>query len=312
VLTKITRYKTEGKKRSTAHSYRKKIRGALLSLARNVILCNTPEHVDAAAGLAQAISGEGMNNRNYLLFLTLLETNNPCVIDVLVGQRNPFLLFSPIKPNWFLLKETFRILAKFKGNELSVTTLLALMGVVQNAYKASKDGYKIYPLRISDIYNIGKHLDKERDQLEPRNRLLLEILFDIYFVGIDSEDRATKQIGIKANAIRMAFFDHTKRMIDAIPDVLLVKDVVRTAMSPRSFQWQASTAAPIALEAREEPEIKISLRTPAPKGRKQPSSSPSRAGKTAQKKQASRRAVRKQTSRKRTSKNRAARPSRRK
>jgi hypothetical protein len=222
------------------------------------------------------------------------------------------LLFSPIKPNWFLLKETFRILAKFKGNELSVTTLLALMGVVQNAYKASKDGYKIYPLRISDIYNIGKHLDKERDQLEPRNRLLLEILFDIYFVGIDSEDRATKQIGIKANAIRMAFFDHTKRMIDAIPDVLLVKDVVRTAMSPRSFQWQASTAAPIALEAREEPEIKISLRTPAPKGRKQPSSSPSRAGKTPQKKQASRRAVRKQTSRKRTSKNRAARPSRRK
>jgi len=72
VLTKITKYKTVGKKRSTARSYRRKIRGALLSLARSVILCNTPEHVDAAAGLAQAVSGEGMNNRNYLLFLTLL------------------------------------------------------------------------------------------------------------------------------------------------------------------------------------------------------------------------------------------------
>jgi hypothetical protein len=262
VLTKITKYKTVGKNRSTARSYRKKIRGALLSLARNVILCNTPEHVDAAAGLAQAISAEGMNNRNYLLFLTLLETNNPCVIDVLVGSRNPFLLFSPIRPSWFLLKETFRILAKFKGNELSLTVLLALMGVVQNAYKASKDGYRIYPLRISDIYNIGKHLDKERDQLEPRNRLLLEILFDLYFVGIDSEDRATKQIGIKANEIRMAFFDHTKRLIDAIPDVLLVKDVVHEAKGPKNFQWKPREAAPVALEARDEPEIKLSLRRP--------------------------------------------------
>ena len=188
LLTKITKYRTEGRKRATAHTYRRKIRSALLSLTRNVILCNTPEHVDAACALAQAISGEGMNNRNYLLFLTLLETNNPSVIDILVGPRNPFLLFSPIKPNWFLVKETFRILAKFKGNELAVKVLLALLGVIQNAYKTSKDGNKIYPLRMSDVYNIGKHLDKDRDQLDPRNRLLLEILFDIYFVGIDSDE----------------------------------------------------------------------------------------------------------------------------
>jgi len=259
VLTKITKYRTEGRKRATAHTYRRKIRGALLSLARNVILCNTPEHVDASAALAQAISSEGMNNRNYLLFLTLLETNHPYVIDILVGPRNPFLLFSPIKPNWFLVKETFRILAKFKGNELAVKALLALLGVVQNTYKTSKDGNKIYPLRMSDVYNIGKHLDKERDQLDPRNRLLLEILFDIYFVGIDSDYRGTKQIGIKANDIRMSFFDNTKRMLDAIPDVLLVKDIVRTPIGPMYYQWKAPEKDAPALEAREEPEVKVSL-----------------------------------------------------
>lgn len=260
MLTKITHYKREGKKRATAHSYRRKIRSALLSLTRNVLLCNTVEHVDASAALAQAISGDGMNNRNYLLFLTMLETNNPFVIDILIGPRNPFLLFSPIKPNWFLLKETFRILAKFKGNELSVKALLALLGIVQNAYKTSKDGYKIYALRMSDIYNIGKHLDKERDQLDPRNRLLLEILLDIYFVGIDSENRAAKQIGIKANDIRMAFFDHTKRMLDAIPDVLLVKDVVRVPIETKNFHWVAPAERPMSLEAREAPEIKLGLR----------------------------------------------------
>jgi hypothetical protein len=226
---------------------------------RNVILCNSPEHVDAAAALAQVVCTTGMNNRNYLLFLTLLETNNPYVIDALVGRRNPFLLFSPIKPNWFLLKETFRILAKYKGDELSVKALLALLGIVQNAYKTSRDGYKIYSLRMSDIYNIGKHLDKERDQLDPRNRLVLEILYDIYFVGIDSESRATKQIGIKANDIRMAFYDHTKRMLDAIPDVLLVKDFVRTPVAPKSFQCAPFEAPAPWLEAREEPELKLSL-----------------------------------------------------
>ena len=259
VLTKITKYRTEGRKRATAHTYRRKIRSALLSLARNVILCNTPEHVDAAAGLAQAISSAGMSNRNYLLFLTLLETNHPYVIDILVGPRNPFLLFSPIKPNWFLVKETFRILAKFKGNELAVKALLALLGVIQNAYKTSRDGNKIYPLRMSDVYNIGKHLAKDRDQLDPRNRLLLEILFDIYFVGIDSDNRGTKQIGIKANDIRMAFFDNTKRLLDAIPDVLLVKDIVRTPMGPKYYQWTAPETSAPALEAREEPEVKVSL-----------------------------------------------------
>ncbi|MGA2479542.1 MAG: hypothetical protein ABSG63_12400 [Spirochaetia bacterium] len=264
MLTKITRYKTEGKKRSITHAYRKKIRSALLSLTRNVILCNTPEHVDAAAALAQVISSSGMNNRNYLLFLVLLETNNPAVIDILIGERNPFLLFSPIKPNWFLIKETFRILAKYKGSELSVKALLALLGVIQNAYKTSKDGYKIYPLRMSDVYNIGKHLDKSIDQLDPRNRLLLEILFDIYYVGIDSDDRSTKQIGIKANDIRMAFFDNTKRLLDAIPDVLLVKDVIRTPLAPKNFTWVPTPVAAMgALEAREAPETKLG-RAPAP------------------------------------------------
>lgn len=242
VLTKITRYKTEGKKRLTALGYRKRIRNALLALTRTVILCATPEQVDAAAALAQLIGAQGMTNNNYLLFLTLLETNNPFVIDVLIGTRNPFLLFSPIKPNWFLLRETFRVLAKYKGNELSEKALLALVGVVQNAYKTSKDGYKIYPLTMSDVYSIGKHIDKARDQLEARNRLLLDILFDIYSIAIDSDDKGTVRVGIKANDIRMAYFDHTKKMVDSLPDVLLVQEPARAPTGPRSFLWSERPA----------------------------------------------------------------------
>jgi hypothetical protein len=238
VLTKITRYKTQGKKRALAISYRRRVKNALLSLSRGVILCNTPEAVDAAAALAQMISRVGMNNNNYLLFLVLLETNNPSVVDVLIGWRNPFILFAPIKPNWYLLKESFRILAKYKGNELSEKALLALLGVIQNAYKTSKYGYKLYPLSMSDIYNIGKYLDKKKDQDNPRNRLLLEILFDIYFVGIDSDDRNMILVGIKANDMRMAFFDNTKKMVDVVPHVLLLTEPAVAPTPTRSFVWQ--------------------------------------------------------------------------
>jgi hypothetical protein len=120
---------------------------------------------------------------------------------------------------------------------------------------------------MSDIYNIGKHLAKDRDQLDPRNRLLLEILFDIYFVGIDSESRAAKQIGIKANDIRMAFFDNTKRLLDAIPDVLLVRDIVGEAVGPRHFRWVPPDAVvEDGLTSRESPELKptIAARRTAP------------------------------------------------
>lgn len=237
-ITKVIRYRRESRRHAASSAYRKKIRGALLSLTRSVILCATPEQVDAAAALAQLVSAQGMSTANYLLFLTLLETNNPHVIDVLIGERNPFLLLAPIKPNWYLLREVFRILAKYKGNELSEKALLAFMGVLQSAYKTSKDGYKIYPLSVSDVYSIGKHLDKNRDQLEARNRLLLDILLDIYYVAIDSDDRTVIRTGIKANDIRMAFFDNTKRMVDALPDVLLATDAVRAPVGPKCFSWR--------------------------------------------------------------------------
>jgi hypothetical protein len=244
VLTKVTRYKTRGKKRSLAISYRRKIKYSLLALSRSVLLCNTTEAVDAASGLAALISRAGMTSGNYLLFLVLLETNNPFVIDVLVGARNPFLLFSPIKPNWFLLRETFRILAKFKGGELSEKALLALLGIIQNAYKTSKDGNRIYPLSMSDVYGIGKHLDKIKDQSHERNRLLLDVLFDIYFIGIDSEDRNAIRVGIKANDIRMAFFDNTKKLVDTIPHVLLIQEPAVAPVPPRCFAIERHESAP--------------------------------------------------------------------
>jgi len=196
---------------------------AVLSLFRNITLCNSREGVDAVFVIARFLDAEGINENNFLLFLLILETNNSFVIDGLTGKRNPFLLFSSINPSWFMLKETFRILAQFKRNEICEKGLLSFLGIIQNAYKSSNFGFSLYELSISDVYNIGKYLDKKKGQDDKANILLLSILLDIYNVGINNKKMRIKRVAIMANSIRMAFFDERKDMSDAIPDVLLIK-----------------------------------------------------------------------------------------
>ncbi|MEW5817398.1 MAG: hypothetical protein AB1798_18625 [Spirochaetota bacterium] len=208
--------------------YQQKIKEAELELFKTVLLCNTEISVDASVAIARALSYAGINSGNYLLFLTMLETNNSYVVNALVGSREAFLLFTPIKPNWFMIKETFRMLARFKRDEIYSKTLQALLGIIQNAYKTSKYGYKVYPLNVSDVYNIGKHLDKSNKQETWNNRIILEVLDDIYKVGIDSGSKTIKEVGIKANSIRMSYFDDTKQMADSIPNVLLLSDAGRS------------------------------------------------------------------------------------
>jgi hypothetical protein len=197
------------------------------NLFEQIALCNTQASVDAAVTVAKLLHQEGINEQNYVLYFVLFETNNSFVIDSLIGSRDPFLLFSSIIPNWFMLKIVFMLLSRFKKSELCEKCLFALLGVIQNAYKSSRYGFDIYPLSVSDVYNIGKYLDKKVDQLERRNRLLLDILLDIYNVGINNDSRRIKQVALEANNIRMSFFDERKQMNDVIPDVLLLEGKYR-------------------------------------------------------------------------------------
>ena len=117
---------------------------AILSIFRNILRCDTKVNVDSAVMIARYIQSEGINNSNYVLYFLLLETNNSYVIDSLIGQRNEFMLFSSIKPNWFILKRTFEILYRFNNRELNKRSLLSLLGIIQNTYKESKYGFNIY------------------------------------------------------------------------------------------------------------------------------------------------------------------------
>jgi hypothetical protein len=193
----------------------------ILSLFESILLCNTRANVDAAVMIARFVNSLGVNENTYLLWFLLLGTNNGYVIEGLVGDKNPFLLFSTIKPNWYMLQVCFSLFYRYSRDELHEKCLLSLLGVIQNTYKTSKFGYNVYRLTITDLYNIAKYLDKDKEQSDLVNRLILDILLDVYQIGINARIDEKKQIALKANGIRMAFFDDTKRMTDAIPEVLL-------------------------------------------------------------------------------------------
>jgi len=213
--------------------FRNKSKEVMLSLVSRILLCTNEIDVDAAVALARALNMSGIGHGNYLIALQFLETNNSHVVNALIGKRNPVLLFSAIKPNWYLVKEGFRLLAQFSRERLLDHVLLALLGIVQNAYKTSRYGYSVYPLSVSDVYGIGKYLNKEGNQEDSNNRLILDLLFDIYQLGVESGDEKMKSIAISANRIRMAFFDETKRMADVIPHVLLLSDTHKDEVNTR-------------------------------------------------------------------------------
>ncbi|MEM5948146.1 hypothetical protein WKV44_06290 [Spirochaetia bacterium 38H-sp] len=230
---KIIRYKNHDRFTEEDKIYGKQTRDNFIKLIDRVLLCLDSLEVDAAVSLARVLNHMGINSDNYLIFLRFLETNNSHVVNALIGRRNPNLLFSHIKPNRYLVKEAFRILARFDRNHINNKVLLALMGILQNTYKLSQFGYSIYPLTVADVYNIGKYINKKKKQEEENNELILDILFDVYLMGIDESNKRIKAVALAANKIRMAYFDNIKRLEDAIPEVLLMMDPKGKEVEPR-------------------------------------------------------------------------------
>lgn len=183
----------------------------------------TPIQVESSAAFAEYLSFVGINRSNYLLFLRILETNNKWVVDAVIEKRDPRLLFTVIKPTNYLISRAFKLLAFWHPGQIYSKVLLAVLGIVEYSFHKPDDGYRIYKLEISDLSNLGKYLDESKDQMDPVNETILEILDRITKLG---EYRPTiqKSALVKhAFNIRIAYFDNTKSLMDNIPKILLVR-----------------------------------------------------------------------------------------
>jgi len=201
-------------------------------LLQNLLECRTPEAVEAAMTYARFLSSIGITPENYPLFLLILDIENHWVIDALIGDRDPFLLLSPIQPNEFIVSRVFRMMTRWPKGGIYGKNLSVILGVLQAVYSSPKDGYRIYQLKISDVNAMGKHLDKEKGQDDPLNRAILEVLEKISELE-DPNDQDMEEVARHAAAVRNAFFDDRKRMDEVIPPVLLVARSDRQEVPPR-------------------------------------------------------------------------------
>lgn len=205
-------------------------------ILQQLMAARTPEAVEAAVSYARFLRMSGLTTENYPLFLKMLEIENHWVLDELIGDQDPFLLLSTIPPNRFIVSRSFRLLTKWRAGGIYPKTRAIVLGVLQNAYSSPKDGYKIYPLSIADVDNLGKHLEQEKGQSEPQNRCILDILEKIGSLEGLQWDESMEEVARQAMRIRGHFFDNTRMLEDCIPQVLMVRgDYLELELPPQQL-----------------------------------------------------------------------------
>ncbi len=166
----------------------------------------------------------------------MLEIENHWVLDALIGDEDPFLFLSTIQPNRYVISKCFTLLTRWHPGGIYPKTLSIALGVLQNAFSSPKDGYKIYPLTIADVDNLGKHLEKEKGQNFPLNRCILDILDRIGSLQGLGWDESMEEVSRQAIRIRSFFFDTSKKLEDCIPQVLMVRgDYLKDEINPRTL-----------------------------------------------------------------------------
>jgi hypothetical protein len=198
-------------------------------ILQQILSARTPEAVESAVAYARFLRLSGLDTENYPLFLKILDIENHWVVDAMIGSTDPFLLLSTIPPNSFLVSQCFMLLTRWRPGGIYPKTLAVVLGVLQNAYSSPEDGYKIHRLQIADVDNLGKHLEKDKEQNDPRNRCILDILDRVGSLLGLRWDESMEQVARQATRIRSNFFDNTKTLEDCIPQVLLVKGDYRQA-----------------------------------------------------------------------------------
>jgi len=210
-------------------------------LLQEILHCNSQAAVEACITYARFLNLTGLSNENYPLFITVLEVGNHWVIDALIGDRDPFLFLSSIQPNTNILASCMKILTEKHPGELYPKSLSVILGVFQATYNVPEDGYNMNPLNVYDLNTLGKHLNEEIGQEDSLNRVILDILFKISQLwpnfkdhAVSPEDMEKEKLAIHANDIMSHFYDDTKRLVQVVPAVLLIKkDYRATEIQPR-------------------------------------------------------------------------------
>jgi hypothetical protein len=205
---------------------------------------DSPHAVEASVEFATLLHSHGLDGDNYPLFLEILRNENQYVIEALIGREKAFDLFTRVQPNPYIVGFCFQMLRAYQPGGVHDMTLEMIFGILYRTYHSAKEGHALYPLAIEEINAVGKFLDKSRDQNDPINRFILDILADIAeYRSINNEDPVVDKNSTHATSIRNAFFDRRRAMTSVMPPEILVrKNYSETLVKPRSTRTFTESA----------------------------------------------------------------------
>lgn len=159
------------------------------------------------------------------LYLKVLEANNRYAVDALLEGYEPESFFNFIAvPNHFVVQCLFDTLDRHKSNTLYSASVRVICGLLRRLYWNVTDGFRLYPPLIRDINNLGKHLDETKDQDDPANRSVLDILQSMSELDrLHETNKAKLDIGRQSNKIRADFLDSRRKLVQSITSTVLLR-----------------------------------------------------------------------------------------
>jgi hypothetical protein len=141
-----------------------------------------------------------------------------------------------VQPNPYIVGFCFQMLRAYAPGGVHDRTLEMIFGILYRSYHSAKEGHALYPLAIEDVNAVGKFLDKTKDQNDPINRFILDILADIAeYRSINNEDPVVDKNSSHATSIRNAFFDKRRAMGSVMPAEILGRtNYEETLVKPRA------------------------------------------------------------------------------
>ncbi len=193
-----------------------------LQMLKSCYSCYSEEAQKVMLSFASYVGGFKINKHTAPLFLKIMETNEPEVVDALLKSREPFFLFRHIKPKQELLATAFEILSEQDPVSICKPVLVVVLGLIDMAYKNPVEGNKVHEIGTFELNHLAKYLNEKEDQYQDINHIILRILE--YFYHAEHElppDPAGKNSGIYSMRIRLNFLDKKHSLHDIIPEQLM-------------------------------------------------------------------------------------------
>jgi hypothetical protein len=183
----------------------------------------TQRQVEAGVELTKYVKQDGVNPDNYPLLLELLRNGNHSIVEAMVGDSDPNLLFLGLESNPYIIRTFFEIMYAHAPGELHPQVFEVALGVLLSTYRDPKVGLRKYALSEEELNAIAKNLDESRSQEEAPNRQILDFLGDLGDMVLEglSEQEQYEELVNHAIDLRNAFMDPNQSLREQIPELLV-------------------------------------------------------------------------------------------